>query len=535
MRFVSLIYRIDGVDMKLLNTNNLLILLLIGFFILYSSVSLTSPIAFGDEGFYAAESRWIAENSIYPIYEPMRGTEILHEKIVIPPLYSITQSFMWLIVGEVGLKFLIPVFSILAAAMIYLFLKKFDKPKAGLVAAIAFLTTPSLVTYGILNYTDTLLCLLFICSAYFSYIAFECKRMSYYVLAGIFIGLSFLTKGSGFLIIIILVLYFLLNVKFKEIKNWNILITILIMFGVMILPWVIRSLILYNSICYHPILLQGCDPVLDKEIPKLKGLEFAGRIQETGTEASVWKIGLLNYYNFAFGWTVLILFIFGIASFLVKKSKMSILLASWLLIFIPIFLLSTTSELFGSTGRAEDTARYTLPLVIPIVMIAGIFVEDLFESLKKYSKAISMIFAILLLFSFLFYAQQKLDTMRNIKMFSSGFFEGCNWIKENTPENSIFFSIYAHHTMYYCNRKSISFLPDNAEIQLTNNDTAYEHLKLHGFDYVFIQEFTISNIAYREAISTSFLNYLEMSNKSEKVYDNTNIYGNSGVRLYKLL
>ncbi|MFW9972924.1 MAG: ArnT family glycosyltransferase [Candidatus Odinarchaeota archaeon] len=521
--------------MKLLNTNSLLIFLLIGFFILYSSVSLTSPIAFGDEGFYAAESRWIAENGIYPIYEPLRGTEVLHEKIVIPPLYSITQSFMWLIGGELGIKFLIPVFSILAAAMIYLFLKKFDKPKAGLVAAIAFLTTPSLVTYGILNYTDTLLCLLFICSAYFGYIAFKSKKMIYCILTGIFVGLTFLAKGSGFLIFAILVLYFLLSMKFKKIKNWKILITILIVFGVMISPWIIRSLILYNSICYHPILLQGCDPVLDKEIPKLEGLEFAGRIQETGTEASIWKIGLINYYNFAFGWTVLILFIFGTGSFLVKKPKMSVFLVSWLLIFIPIFLLSTTSEFFGSTGRAEDTARYTLPLVIPIAMIAGIFVEDIFKSLKKYGGVISIIFAILLLFSLLFYAQQKLDTMKNIKGFSAGFFEGCKWIKENTPKDSIFFSIYAHHTMYYCNRESISFLPDNAEIQLTNNDTAYEHLKLHGFDYVFIQDFTLSNTPYREAISTSFLNYLESSDKFEKVYDNTNIYGNSGVRLYKLL
>lgn len=521
--------------MKLLNTKNLLIFLLIGFFIFYSAVSLISPIAFGDEGFYAAESRWIAENGIYPIYEPMRETGILHEKIVIPPLYSIIQSFMWLIGGELGIKFLIPIFSILAAAMIYLFLKNFDKPKAGLAAAVVFLTTPSLITYGVLNYTDTLLCLFFICSAYFGYISFESKKMIYSILAGIFIGLTFLSKGSGFLIIAILILYFLLSMKFKEIKNWKIAATILLILGVMILPWMIRSLILYNGICYHPLLLQGCDPVLDKDIPKLEGLEFAGRIQETGTEVSVWEIGLLNYYNFAFGWSVLILFIFGIASFLVKKPKMSVFLASWLLIFIPIFLLSSTSEFFGSTGRAEDTARYTLPLVIPIAMIAGVFIEDLLESVKKYSKIISIIFAILILFSLLFYAQQKLDTMRNVKEFSPGFFEGCDWIRQNTPEDSILFSIYAHHTMYYCNRKSISFLPDNAEIQLTNNDTAYEHLKLHEFDYVFVQAFTLSDIAYREVITTSFLNYLETSDKFEKVYDNTDVYGNGGIRLYKLL
>ena len=520
--------------MKILNTDTLLIISLVSFFILYSNVSLTSPIAFGDEGFYAAETRWIAENGIYPVYEPMRGTEILHEKIVIPPLYSIIQSFMWLIAGESGVKFLIPVFSVLTAAMLYLFFRRIKKPNTGLAAAFIFLSMPSLVTYSVLNYTDALLCLMFTCSAYFGYLAFESRKLSHSVMTGAFAGLTFLSKGSGFLIIAILILYFLLSMKFKKIVNWKTMLLILIVSVVIVSPWIARSLLLYNAVCYHPILLKGCDPTTDVEIPKLQGLEFAGRIEKTGTEASVWDIGFLNYADFAFGWAALLLFIFGIANLIVDRKKTNLLFVSWFLIFIPIFYMSTI-EVLGATGRAEDTARYTLPLIISMAAIARIFVEDIFESLKKHSRAFGALLVIILLVPLVFFAQQKLDTMKGVKGFSVAFFQGCNWVEKNTPKDSILFSIYAHQTMYFCDREAISFLPDNAEIQLTNNDTSYEHLKLHGINYVFIQAFAVSNVAYREVITTSFLNYLDSSGKFKKVYDNTATYGNSGVIVYQVL
>jgi hypothetical protein len=207
---------------------------------------------------------------------------------------------------------------------------------------------------------------------------------------------------------------------------------------------------------------------------------------------------------------------------------------AWLIIFIPIFYLSTT-EIFGATGRAEDTARYTLPMVVSFAAIAGIFVESMFDSLREYNKILGAVFIILISVALVLSVQPKLDTMKSVKGFSEGFFNGCNWIQKNTPADSIIFSIYAHHTMYFCNRESISALPDDAEIQLTNNDTSYEHLKLHGFNYVYIQAFTISTENYREAISTSFLDYLNTSDKFEKVLDNTNVYGNGGVILYKIL
>jgi hypothetical protein len=330
------------------------------------------------------------------------------------------------------------------------------------------------------------------------------------------------------------VFYFILSMKFKSKQGLKILLVVLLVSSVLIVPWFIRSMSLYNALCYHPLLMSGCEPVTDVEIPKVDGLEFAGRLEKTGTEANVWDIGILNYLDFAVGWPVLLLFIFGISSIFGSKGKMNMMVLSWILVMIPIFYLSTT-QIFGAAARAEDTARYTLPLVAPLAIIAGIFIGDLLEWMKKYSKFLGIIVVAAILVSPLLITQQKLDTMKGVKNFSEGFFKGCDWIEKNTPEDSILFSVYAHHTMYFCNRRSIRYLPDSEEIQISNNDTAYEHLKLHGFDYVFVQAFTLSYDAYSEVTTMDFLNYLENSDKFEKVLDNTNVYGNSGVILYKVL
>lgn len=519
--------------MKISDTKILLLVVLAAFFILYSSVSLLYPTAFGDEGFYAANTRWIAENMKLPVYEPMRGTEIYHEKIVIPPLYEVTQAGMWLLGGETGMKLLIPVFSIIAAAMLYLFLKRTGRPKAGLIAAIIFLAIPSLVTYSVLNYTDTFLTLMFICAAYFGYVALEENDKKNTVIAGIFSGLGFLAKGSGFLVLVMIIFYFLLSRKYKSLKNFKTLLIIIAISGIIIVPWFARSLILYNAVCYHPLLMNGCDPVTDVTIPKVEGLEFAGRLDTTGTEASVWDIGLLNYFNFALGWVVLMLVVFGITGMFVKK-KTNLMLISLILVFIPVFFMSNTN-IFGAAARAEDTARYTLPMVLALAAIAGIFLEDIFDAVKKYNKVLAIGIIALLLVSPLIVMQQKLETMKGVKSFSEGFFNGCDWIKKNTPTDSIIFSVYAHHTAYFCDRMSVRYLPDSEEIQISNNDTAYEHLKLHGIDYVYIQAFTISDKPYSEVTTLDFLNYLNSSDKFEKILDNTNVYGNSGVILYKVL
>ena len=60
-------------------------------------------------------------------------------------------------------------------------------------------------------------------------------------------------------------------------------------------------------------------------------------------------------------------------------------------------------------------------------------------------------------------------------------------------------------------------------------------MKLNKINYVFIIEGLISLQEYAENYPLRFVQYIENSNKFKLVYDNRNIYGQAGVRIYQVL
>lgn len=506
------------------NLNHLAVAVIIVVAIFYYNVVLNSPIVFGDEGNYASHARWTARNMLIP-EEYVFVADTYHLPFIAKPVFYLFESFAWILFGEIGIKLLIPIFSILTAIMIYLFLKKFDRPKAGLAAALIFLLTPSLITHGVLGYADTLFCLLSLCSIYFGYVAFENNSKIHVGLAGLFAGLALLAKITAPFIFILFLAYFIL---FKKFKQWKFLILIFTIALLIISPWyLIRNPILFGDICYPEISSgPGCSAYSDVKTEKLQGLEFAGRAPEEGTETTLLKFGLLNYTRFAFGWTIPILFIFGFAMLLLKKQRFDKFLILWLLCILPL--------IYFSTWRAEDTARYMLPMVIPVAIISGVFVSNAYNYLKKYNIALGIIFILIFICCTWYYGQEKLNTMIHVKQFVPGVFDACNWMKGNTPKDSTFIATYGQQVAYQCDRKVV--YPENgAAIYLTNNDTSYEHIRLNKVDYIYIIESLITLQSYAENYPLAFVQYIDSSSHFKLVYDNRNKYGQAGVRIYQVL
>jgi hypothetical protein len=222
-----------------------------------------------------------------------------------------------------------------------------------------------------------------------------------------------------------------------------------------------------------------------------------------------------------------LLLFFGIAALVSRREENDKLIAVMAVSILPLF--------FFSTWRAEDTARYMLPLLIPISLIGGIFISNVFDWLKKHGTWVGVILIIIFLITTWFYGQQKLNTMEQVKQFIPGFFDGCKWVDKNTPQDSIVFSTYTHHVGYACNRRTAASVPDLPEMFLTYNDTAYEHMKAHGFDYVFIIQGLISQQEFSENYPVKFVQYIESSPHYKLVYDNTKVYGQAGVKVYQVL
>ena len=502
------------------------VLVLSGLF--YYTITLPSPVVFGDEGYYASLGRYMANTGEYPISEPYYNTDIYHYKFYKLPMFFLFNTGAWLIASELGIKLMMPIFSVLSALMMYVFLRSVGKPIQGLAAGVVLLMLPGMVTYGVMNYVETSNLLFVITALFLGYQALTFGKRDCAVISGVFTGLGALTDTTAFFIPAILFTWFLLSRSFGK---WKELLIIFLVAGVILTPFLARNFLSYGGFCYN-FLPGDCSPSSDITIPHDGALDakFAGGVEQVGTNIGGTSFGVLNYFRFAYGWAAAILMLFGLSFVFLKFDKFNSLILVWFAFFIAL-----TAQQLLMGGRTEDIPRYTLFGYPALAAISGTFIAEAFGWLEKKHVILGMVVLLLIGYSVWVFGNEKLTTMTSVKAFSAGFFDGCKWIRENTPQDTLIFSIYSHQTTYQCDRRNLNVLPDKAEIQLTNNNVSYQHLKLHGFDYIFVQQFAVSENANRESITTAFLNYLETSPEFKKVYDNTATYGSGGSRIYKVL
>ncbi|MCD6476995.1 MAG: glycosyltransferase family 39 protein [Candidatus Aenigmarchaeota archaeon] len=512
-----------------LNKKHFIILIVLIFGILFWNTSFKGDIIFGDEGYYGFISKYITQNHIYPKTEIFRDSDIYKMNLIKQPMFLLTESFFWFF-GEPAVKFMIPLFSILTALIIYIFMKKIGKENIGLFASLLYLSTHAIITYSVLNYVDTLLLLFIACTLYFGYMAFETNSKYYLHLGGIFAGLSALTKVTGPLIILLFIVYPFITKQYKNKEIIKKSLTMVLIALIVISPFIIRNFILYKDICYAPIFeSKQCRETILQEAPKIQGLEFAGRTAKSTIESGIINTGILIYSAFAYSWPILLIFLFGLASMLIDKGKFKKYILLLLLLILPLFI-------YLKNTRIEDLSRYTLPIIIPISIIGASFINEFYNWAKtNQRKLLSIIIISLLSIVLIHSAYVKSSSLINVKTFPPGFYDAAKWVKYNTPKDSLLLSIYAQQTAFACNRATTTALPDMKEILLTNDDRSYQHLKLNGYDYIFVMHNIISAIPYKESFPLGFLEYIDNSDKFEKVYDNTNIYGQNGVSIYKIL
>ena len=497
----------------------------ISVFALYLWVTIPSPIAFGDEGYYSAQARYIVDNKLWTSYDQLYSTNLYKIKFTKLPMFYITLSSLWFIGGEFLIKISSPLFAALGALVIFLFFKNRGDNNGGIVGAIAYLMTPALVTYAVLFYVDTLLTLFMLLSFYFANLSINNDNRFQALLASVFGALATLTKTTGIITLPIVLAYFIITKKSQSFKFLPLLV---IPFLLITIPYGIRNVISYDSPCllYIPYGRSLCEAEIlsDHTDPNL---QFAGRTAEVGTEVTLFQQGIHNFIRFAFGWSIPILFLLGSFVFFREKKEFKILVGLWLVAFIAIMLMFTE--------RAEDTARFIVPGTAAVAIVVGNFVSQAYERLYNKGKYLAAIFVILILISLLFYGWEKISIMTKVKQFVPAFFDGCEWIKDNTPTDSLILSLYGHPTAYNCNRALQWEVPDKSEILLSNNDRSYERLKSHGFDYIMVQHFAVSATPYGQTYPICFVQYLDSSSKYEKVYDNRMTFGEGGISVYKVL
>ncbi|MEM5814511.1 MAG: glycosyltransferase family 39 protein, partial [Candidatus Aenigmatarchaeota archaeon] len=383
---------------------------------LYYYVSLQSHIVFGDEGYYSSVGRWMADNAVMPVYEPYYHTDIYHPKFVKHPLHFFFNVGAWLLLGELGIKLLIPVFSVLTALLLYAFLKREGAPWLGAASALIFLMLPGVVTYGVLDYVETLNFMLITLALVFGYYTVNGRGLAHTLLAGVFLGLALLTDITALFAALVLLCYFVFSRRFG---SWRNVLLVIVLAGIMVSPFLIRNMMLFGSPCYAFLSGGECAPKIDMEIahsPYLGGTFVSGEAA-VGTGAGLLKMGVLNYMRFAFGWSASVILLFGIAFAAAKRDKFSLLMVAW---FVAFLLLNVHQALYG--GRSEDLQRYSLFGFPAVALLCGLFVTESCRWSARKHKILAGILVLVFAVAFFNYGYEKITTMASVKAFAPGFF-----------------------------------------------------------------------------------------------------------------
>lgn len=484
--------------------------------VLELTVTFNSPIAFGDEGFHTRIAQWIAEEREYPIWNPVERTKLNEEGFARPPLFTMLEAGFSLIFGfsEAIIKFLTPFIAALTGIGVFLLVSRLYNEKVGFIASVISATVPSFATYSVLFYVDILFTFYFSLFSLMFVLANTQENKKYWVLVGVFGAFTMLTKTPGYAIVPMIACGFLYQLYKKRdildlIKKYAIVVIPII---VIMTPFFLRNFAYYHTPdCALPIFdYSGCN--IREWEPKYK---FSGRTEQVGTEISLLKMGIINYLTFAYGniWFVPLVFLCGLFVLMTKKEKSDVFVL--LTILTLVFILDQTIQ-----TRAEDTARFTLGWVPIIALGGGLYLEKMYNFIKKYQKHLALVVFIFVVFFSYQNLTEKLNVMKQVKQFSPTFFEACDWIKKNTPRDALISTIWTHRATYNCQRNVVGAL---ADMRLSKDiNYTLSVVEQHGITHLFIQKFSMSNDpSLSEMYSVDFVQFIENNpDHFEKIYEN---------------
>lgn len=216
-----------------------LILYYLTFVIVKSIISyfIPAPSAFSDEYIYAKLARSVFYDSGFLINGIKTNTFLP----LYPALLSLSYSFDRMIVIYPVMKVLNSIISSLIIFPAFLIAKEFFNNNKALKLAILISLLPSNFIFSSYILAENLFYPLFLFSIYFIYKTYTSQKIRWPVLAGIFIGLTYLTKIIGIILFAVVILVFLFKLlKREKVNFFHVLLVFLISLSI-IAPWLIRN------------------------------------------------------------------------------------------------------------------------------------------------------------------------------------------------------------------------------------------------------------------------------------------------------
>ena len=424
---------------------------------LYYFITINNQPLWWDEAVYGG----LARNMISHMWDGTIG--VVNESAIRPLFFSLLWSVLIRInIPELGARFIfefIP--SIFSVFFVYLIGKEVFNKRVGIISAFIFSVLWIHLFYTLRLMTDVPTLFFLFSSIYFFIISTKQEfNFRYFSLSLLLLSISTLIRyPSG--MVFFAYLFILIAGKqlhLKKIKFW------------------------YSSIIgISPILLFFLINLIKTGnlFPALLGGSYVGAEKFV---SKPFAFDLLRYIPVFLERTLFILFLVGLAiilfelvigfNFITRDNKLRnyLLLVLILVIFYSYFIFYMRA--------ASD--RYFFPTAITLSCFAAFGIDSLYNLIKKSSKYIA-VFLVLAVLIFGAYSQIKMaDNLIQVKKTSYlQVRQGFEWIKENTPEDSIITGsgIYPY-SMYYAERKYFELPLNESE---SDKILEADYVVVHGF------------------------------------------------------
>lgn len=494
------------------------------YFYLFESVTLNAPIAFGDEGFHAGTPKRILETMEIPKY--FEGTKIYSGAYFRPPLPHLVYAGVMMVFGTADFitKFLTPLFSLFTGILLFLLAKRLHSKEAGLIATFLYYSTPSMITYNVLVYSEAPLVFFFVFFLYCFSRFLGGDGRKFILLSGTSAGFVALSKFTGLLVFPLMIILFAFGSEKKNIKQFAVIFVIALLVGS---ASSIRQILSYGGICQPRIptdnkcYLGEAPANIEHDMGS-----FSGYVQQSGTNLSLIDIGVMNYIQFGYTTAIFLLFAAGVIYGLLTKDRRIRSLSIGGVLLYGLLVYETIN------GRTEDSVRAVLLGVLPLIILAGLYFADLLKKLlvKHEKKIKTQLFASVAVFLVAFLAlhgystsMDRANQMKTVKQFSPDYIDACKWMDNNMPEGSYTINLWGAPCQFYAPKinsvwTDLKELPDILFSQ--NDEKVIPLLERNGINYIVVAKFSISSSNVITSTPLDFVDYIGKSGRFSLVYEN---------------
>lgn len=458
--------------------------ILLSLFAVWSAYN--TPMLGEDEEIYKYMGAEFAQGH-FPVYYDFNFGEGV--PFVQPVLMSLLFAPLFLLFGPslAIAKTIVSLFFGLTLLMVYFIGKKYDM-WCGIASVGILLTITYFSQFSLMVYMETPIAFF---SALITYLILFDRRP---ITIGVACALAYYTKVSGILLIAVASLWYIRD----HIRKF----AVLLVFGVCMLPYLAKNMLLYNYPYFEPF-----NPLFTyvSHVPQWIWSSLA-----LVSPVSLSPMAILT----SLGWIATFFAIMAIPYFKLTDDKGLLKLC---MISVGLFLLMFIAA--AITHFTVVDYRHFSIIYPQIALMGGFWLWKL----KEYKSGMALLIVVIIIMGF-WTSYSTISAVSHGTRYSAAYLDSMKWIDKNTPADARVLTTFIGSCMEYSHRTCLWSI-EELESMMTGGDI-YTPMKAHDIDYIFIygplvnNQFIVPQANLLGTFTTSYVERISADSRFSVVYQN---------------